>query len=278
MSKERPQPYVGVSGVTNEYQQYYLMDQFVWKGLDIPPAERKIGLGVKAVHKTQYLDIENKYGKEWYPVGEEAFAGAMDPPHSWALGVAQTYLDIEHVHDAEYRKEFVDRICRRGKEWLNAIQFDLLPWHEDEQMLTFVEEVKADTGHTIILQAHGEAMQDLGPEGVARKLGNYASAIDYVLFDASHGKGVRMNPDALEPFIYAGYASGQLTGTGFGVAGGLSADVVREDLPFLVEKYPDISWDAEGQLHPVGEDGKRPLNTGRVSEYLEASSEILRQV
>lgn len=247
------------------------MDQFAWAGPDSGsnPHERQLLLGVKAVHKTQYLDIENKYGREWYPVGEEEFACALSPADN--VQVAQLYFDPNRVGGAAYRSEFVARVCRRGRAWLNALQFDMLPWHEDEGMVPFLEQVQQNTGHTLILQAHGESMRQLGPDGVAQKLGQYAHVLDYVLFDASHGKGVRMDANSLLPFLDAAYESDALAGVGFGVAGGLDAGVVREELPAVLAQYPDISWDAEGRLH----DGTRGLNWTAVKDYLQASSDVL---
>lgn len=212
MTTERPLPYIGISGVNNlkhnsnpenTSMQYWLMDQFTYAGIENrqdQPNQRQILLGVKAVHKTQYLDIENKYGHEWYPVGEQEFATALDEGGSRALKAAQIYFDPEYVTDAEYRKKFIERICERGKRWLNTLQFDLLPWQQNDAMLPFIEEVKQHTNHTIILQAHGESMQQLGAENMAKKLGRYAHTLDYVLFDASHGTGVRLDPNALRPF------------------------------------------------------------------------------
>ena len=278
MNTERPNPYIGISGVVDSYQQYYVMDAFIYEGLDEPPLDRRLALGVKAVHKTQFLDIENKYGRDWYPVGEEGFSQALDGSGPPDLKVAQAYFDADYVHDEEYRDEFVQRIRARGKAWMNAIQFDMLPWHEDESMLPWLERLKDESGLTILLQAHGEAMSELGPEGVARKLDRYAHALDYILFDASHGKGVRMDTEALLPFLEAGYASGELSSVGMGVAGGLNARVVREDLPAIVERYPDVSWDAEGQLHPMRGDCTRPIDMSVAKKYLEASREVLEKV
>ena len=282
---ERPLPYIGISGVSESEPgevstQYWLMDQFVWAGLDSSddPNMRQIALGVKAVHKTQYLDIENKYGREWYPVGEKEFENALDDGGIGGLKMAQIYFDPEHVTDPDYRDEFVNRICRRGKSWLNALQFDLLPWPEDEAMLPFIEKVKQETGHTIVLQAHGESMTQLGPDGVVQKLGHYAHALDYILFDASHGKGVRMDPSSLLPFLDAGYESAELAGVGFSVAGGLCAEVVREELPSLLEKHRDLSWDAEGKLHGTYPDGTPGLDWGAAKKYLQASDDVLRSL
>ncbi len=292
MTTERPLPYIGISGVNNlkhntdpenTSMQYWLMDQFTYAGIENKqnqPNQRQILLGVKAVHKTQYLDIENKYGHEWYPVGEQEFATALDEGGSRALGsralkAAQIYFDPESVADAEYRKKFIKRICERGKSWLNTLQFDLLPWQQNDAMLPFIEEVKQHTNHTIILQAHGESMQQLGAENMAKKLGRYAHTLDYVLFDASHGKGVRLDPNALRPFLDKVYESKQLTSVGFGVAGGLSADVVRNELPALVNTYPDLSWDTEGKVHGIHEDGTLGFDPNAAKDYLEASSNIL---
>lgn len=271
---ERMKPYIGISGTVNPEQQQYLLNQFNNLGLD---TQRDIAFGVKATHKTQYLDIENKYGRDWFPVGDE-FSDVLETlPGS--LNVAQVFLDPELVNDADYRDEFIKRIRRRGASWLQAVQFDLLPWHADNSLIPFLEQLKNESGLGVILQAHGESMQALGPDGMMQKLGQYATALDYVLFDASHGKGIRLNSKALQPFLEAAYSSDALGSVGFGVAGGLHAQVVREDLPVLVQQYPNMSWDAEGRLHPVRpEDSARPLDVRLATEYLEASAEVIRSV
>lgn len=271
---ERSRPYIGVSGVANISQQQHLLDHFAELGLD---GYRELALGVKATHKTQFLDEENKYGREWYPVGTDGFSDPLEP-HVDTLCVAQIYLDTDYVDDAAYRNEFMDRIRRRGAAWLNAVQFDMLPWHKDASLLHFVEQIKCETDFNVLIQAHSDAMQTLGPDKIARKLGEYAHVLDYVLFDASHGKGVRLDTHALQPFLEAAYTSDELFATGISIAGGLNAQIVREDLPHLVQQYPDLSWDAEGQLHPNDVNGKRPLDMETAKEYLTASAEVLRSV
>lgn len=274
---ERSKPYVGISGIVNTDQQQFYTNTFNELGLTEGPQARRLALGVKAVHKTQMLDVANKYGDAWYPVGEAQFAGALEPSDG-TLCVAQAYLDVEYVDDPDYRNEFIGRICRRGKAWLNAIQFDMLPWHKDESMLEFVETVKVETGYAMLLQVHGEAMAQLGEEEVVRRLGKYAHALDYVLFDDSHGKGVRMNSGKLKPFLDATYESSELAKVGIGVAGGLSAEVVREDLPALLADHSSLAWDSEGQLHKELPDGSRPLSPKRTVGYLHATADVLRNV
>lgn len=272
---ERIKPYVGVSGVVSPEMQQYIEHEHIKSGLAF--RDRLLVLGVKAVHKTQFLDVENKYGTDWYPVGADTFRGALrhEFPSPVAKGVAQVYLDVDHVADADYRETFVRRIVERGQPWLQGLQFDRLPWHDNNDTLSFLEDVKESTGLEVFLQAHGPAMAELGPRGIAPRLGSAAAALDYLLFDASHGTGTRLDVEALRPFIDEAYQDFDTEHLGIAIAGGLNADVVREELPALVEQYPDLSWDAESQLHPENEAGRRPLDPETVAAYLRASADIL---
>lgn len=274
MSERMKQPYIGVSGVINPEVQRMVEAMAVENGL--PERNRAVALGVKAVHKTQYLDIENKYGPEWYPIGERAFSEALrrDVANKNSIGVAQAYFDIHHVADSEYRQAFLQRILQRGQPWLDAIQFDMLPWHDNPDMWAFLESVKKE-GLQVFLQAHGMSMSTLGPEKSVRTLQQHAELIDYVLFDASHGTGTRLDVAALRPFIAEAYEQFDSSQTGVAVAGGLNSQRVREDLAQLVQEFPHLSWDAEGQLHPENAAGKRPLDMDTTRDYLAASSSII---
>lgn len=273
----RPESYIGISGVVSPVQQCHA--EHLAETLEFSQLNRRLLLGVKAVHKTQYLDIENKYGHEWYPVGSQPFVHALWPrsTDSRSLAVAQAFFEPAEVGDAGYRQAFAERIFSRGAAWIDGIQFDMLPWHTSDDMLRFLEELKEKYATKILLQAHAPAMTELGPAGVPRRLGRYAAAVDYVLFDSSHGTGKRLNVDALADFLDAAYSSSNLDHAGFAIAGGLNGDIVREELPALLERYPDVSWDAEGQLHPVNAKGTRPLDFTLTQQYLEASAEVIRQ-
>ena len=274
MTERIKQPYVGVSGVVSPEIQASL--ESIAATVELHGKGRLLALGVKAVHKTQFLDEVNKYGSDWYPVGEEAFNHALrhknQNPNT--IAVAQAYLDIEHVGSEVYREQFLKRIVERGHPWLQAIQFDMLPWNTNYETLEFLEKVK-EHGIEVFLQAHKHAMEELGPDGVVCRLGHYAHLIDYLLFDSSHGTGKRLDTSALRPFVAAAYEGLDVSQTGIALAGGLYGAIVREDLPDLVAQYPDLSWDAEGQLHPTNQEGTRPLDLVVTTDYLRASSEIL---
>lgn len=271
MTDRIKQPYVGVSGVVNPEIEASLEAMAVECGLR--EKNRILALGVKAVHKTQYLDIENKYGKDWYPVGEDSFRHSLrhDNLNPDTIGVAQAYFDIKHVHEREYRARFLGRIIQRGEPWLQAIQFDMLPWHSNDEMWDFLEDVKQSEVDTF-LQVHGEAMNTLGPKDSVRALSQHSELLDYVLFDSSHGTGKRLDSLALEPFIAEAHEKLDLSQTGIAIAGGLNSEIVREDMPQLLSRYPNLSWDAEGRLHPENASGKRPLDLDVARSYLHASS------
>jgi len=272
---EPKRPYVGVSGVVSPEIQTSL--ETIATEIGLHRKDRLLALGVKAVHKTQFLDIENKYGSEWYPVGEEAFKNALrhDNPNPNTIAVAQSYLDIEQVDSWQYRQMFLKRIVERGRPWLQAIQFDMLPWHLNPGIWGFLEDVK-EQGLEVFLQAHKHSMETLGARDTARLIGRYANKgiIDYVLFDSSHGTGKRLDTNSLRPFIAEAYDRFEPTKTGVAIAGGLNQQVVSEDLPALIAEYPNLSWDAEGQLHPVDVYGKKPLNLDIAADYLCASSNL----
>jgi phosphoribosylanthranilate isomerase len=268
-----PEAYVGVSGVVSPDVQ----DRLIGIAEDCGLFEKRIlALGVKAVHKTQYLDIENSYGADWYPVGEEDFVNNLyskkDDPRT--LAVAQMYFDNERVHDSAYRKAFMARVMTRGQNWLQAVQFDLLPWHEKESVLD-VAEIAKKAGLKVLLQCHKPAMEELSYPGVAKRLGSFACYIDYLLFDSSHGTGTRLDTAALKPFLDSISQDDRFDHTGLAVAGGLDAQTIERDLPSLLESYPELSWDAEGRLHPTNSDNRRPLNMQITEAYLKASTDVL---
>jgi hypothetical protein len=271
----RPPAYVGVSGVVNPQQQSRLVAAASAAGFE--EAGRELLLGVKGTHKTQYLDQENKYGPDWYPVGAAGFAGALASTTNRpaAQRVAQLYLELEHVADATYRTEFVERIVTRGNSWLTGLQFDMLPWHTDHRIGDFLRDVRYRYDLPIYLQAHGPAMKAFGADVIADALSDLTGVVDYILFDSSHGTGATMDVEQLGQFVEAAYSHPQLQRMGIAVAGGLD-ETSLSALSDLVSRYPDLSWDAEGKLHPGPADRPRPLAEETAADYLRTSAHLLR--
>lgn len=276
----RSPEYIGVSGVVNQEQQRELEEMFADAGLT---DRRNLQLGVKATHKPQYEGIENRYGREWYPVGREIDdALRWSPGKSWSIGMAQVCFDSERVHDTAYREDFLWKALGNAAGisyfWLNGIQFDMMPdWCAHPEVVretlangVYFLEDRAKQLSTV-LQCQAEIMERHSPQEIARAVGSFG--VDYVLLDASGGRGLRMNPDALLPYIEAVYNNTKRVGVAVG--GGLNAEVVRAELPKILRHFPDVSWDAEGQLHPVNSEGKRPLDMRVCRDYLEACAEVL---
>lgn len=290
---ERPQPYVGVSGavaykniqpsglIVTEPQALWVQSYAEKAGLF--DKDRLLALGVKAVHQTQWDEepmVRNGqiYGNEWYPVGATEIRDILKPStkHDQTLGVMQMYFDKRKVHDKGYRDLFMARTAYRSRNWVDAVQFDSYPWHEDERLFGSLDFArKSLAGMTTILQCHEQAMGELKEKKTMKMLGRHVDVIDYVLFDASHGTGKTLDIEVLDRFLEEAYATDALGDVGFAVAGGLDAETVEEKLPFLLAKYPDLSWDAEGKLHPVNNAGKRPLQMDTVKKYLQSSANVI---
>lgn len=268
----RALPYVGVSGVVSVDQASRVLGAFARSGL---PASRQLLLGVKATHKTQWLGVGNRYGSEWFPVGESGFASAAPVPSPGVMGVAQVFLEPSVVADAGYREAFTQRLLERGRSWLTGVQFDMLPWHTEPWAAGYLAGLR-ECGLDVLVQCHGPAMAELGPVGCARRLAEVGEGISHVLFDSSHGTGRSMDSVALGAFVAEALSVAGLDHVGLAVAGGLDAVAVREGLPSLLELCPDLSWDAEGRLHPeVLGSVERPLDLGVVGGYFEASAFVL---
>ncbi len=276
----RNKPYVGISGLVECKQQFLYED--VRRSHEVLRVDRGLLMGVKAVHNTQWLDRPNKYGSDWYPVGPDQFRKVLidsDAFYEGEMGVAQMYLDPEAVRQqSDYPEQFIDRVMVRGNRWLTHVQFDMLPFHnpESREWGSAIERIRR-RGHGVIMQCHGPAMAQ-GADVALDQL-RRLPPLDYVLFDASHGTGKRLNPEALLPFLDAAYGDSELEarGTNFGLAGGLSAAVVSEDLPSIVREFPDVSWDAEGRLHIPLDATYEPgrLDDEAVAAYLDASARVL---
>lgn len=269
---KRRKPYVGVSGVVSVEQQKKLIKIADSAGLS---EKRILALGIKAVHKTQYLDIENKYGPKWYPVGNQ-ISKCISPEIGGTYNIAQVYLEpSEIIESLEYPMAFIDKLMKRGRAAIHAIQFDMLPYDKETELnwRNYFKYIKLGFKKDIILQCHKRAMAE-GPEKSIRTLENLSGDLDYILFDASLGQGLRMDPDNLMRFCAKAYESKILAerGINIGVAGGLDGETVREVMPRILAEFPDISWDAEGKLHQGTDDTS--LNMEIVEDYLWASAEV----
>lgn len=266
-------PYVGVSGVVSCEQADTIYSHAEKAGLF---DHRRILLGVKAVHETQYLDIPNKYGEEWYPVGGDISDVVLGRPEDNEFWVTQVFMDLDAGKNiADYDRRFVKKLLSRTHHWIQGIQFDMLPWDNSvEHYKRLFDCIKSEQeGAEVLVQCHGSMIAERTPSEIGRILDQYQDRVDHVLFDASHGKGVEMNRESLSPYIEVASERDWL---GVGVAGGLNAKGVEQHIVPLLEDFPDLSFDAEGQLH-VNEGESKALNMKETIAYVRVAADAVKR-
>lgn len=265
-----PVPYVGVSGVVSPEQQRWIHEA----AQPIIDSGRQLLLGVKAVHTTHWLEEPNTYGPEHYPVGDD-ITTSMSKLQDGEMGVAQVYLDLKEARlkgEKGYEEDFIEKLLGRNSAWLSGIQFDMLPWHKDDysDLLQLIKDANS-TPHDVLLQCYGKIMNQHSPAQIKELLKQYEGLADYVLLDASHGQGKRLDVEQLKPYIDELYG---VDGIGLGIAGGLDAQIVAQELPALLADYPDLSFDAEGRLR-LPETGTYRLDQPTTAQYLQAAAKVI---
>lgn len=276
---ERMTPYVGVSGVVNPAQHrelYRIVEPY------LHTTGRDLGIGIKATHKPQYDDTENKYGRLWYPVGDEITGVADETLQQHTLNIAQTYLEPEFIAtDPLYPRKFFTKLTDRTEGYLDALQIDMLQYQDDPRGYQPVFREMAITGLMTIVQCHKAAMEK-GPMQAVIDLKRLTDGgrVNYVLFDASHGTGKEMDTTHLASFLAHAYNDPDFAdfGTNFGIAGGLSDTSVATLLAKILPEFPEVSWDAEGKLHSAkSEGGDGSLDMERTRGYLVHSFKLLEK-
>lgn len=289
--------YVGVSGVSNHAQQEVIGEIARENGINNGIADLLIG--VKATEKTQWLDMPNKYGADWYPVGdafETAFEKIIDLyDHEATSKVYFMQPAIQMffgslASDMGLSKEFTERVLQRSSKWTRyahdgaeaarvALQLDRFPWMSPRTNEYLEWLIESRLANEIILQCYGDYMQSFHPYEVARRLGQVGEmglTPLRVLFDASHGTGRQMDPESLRPFIGGVVDSRSSEGVEVVVAGGLCGDNLEKFIPPLIDEFGMLSWDAEGRLHDGNERSGGGFIEKELRKYLAASAEILR--
>lgn len=256
--------YIGVSGVGSGQEQATTEALFSEHGFG---QNRRLLLGVKATTKTQVDELEPTKGRAWFPVGDELSTALVSSDKS--TKVLQFYAD--DWTDLNHRAlPLIDNSLERASGWVNGIQYDLLPWFSEDSSLEIIERYGATDGINgpVILQCYGAIMREHSPADVIERLKRVEGYVTHVLFDASEGRGISMDSDALVPWVEAVQLSG--LGINVAVAGGLGPLNVNDRLSTITERFNEVSWDAESQLH-----SQNVLDNEKVSAYLTDSKDLL---
>lgn len=256
--------YIGVSGVGSQEQQRQSTEAFQSSGLR--DLGRALLLGVKATTRIQVDEIEARRGSDWFPVGDSLrhVLGQSDE----TVNVLQLYAD--DWTDLNNRAiPLMERSIERAEGWADGLQYDMLPWFEQNSGLQIVERYANAVSGPVILQCYGDIMRNHSPAMVIERLKRVQGFVSHVLFDASEGRGRLMDSDTLSIWVEA-LCSSELDMAPV-IAGGLDGESARVLLLAIVRRFGNISWDAEGALHTGN-----VLDRERVAEYLQASAEVLQ--
>ncbi|OGH86579.1 MAG: hypothetical protein A2493_02625 [Candidatus Magasanikbacteria bacterium RIFOXYC12_FULL_33_11] len=146
---------------------------------------------------------------------------------------------------------------------INAIQLDMI-WPDPREIEKGVRASRKPI--EVILQIGKNALEEVDndPQKVVDRLSSYKGVIHRVLLDKSMGRGLGMNATSLIPYARAIRDSFPMLG--IGAAGGLGPETTQLVEP-LVNLFPDLSIDAQGQLRHSG-NALDPIDWSMAGNYL----------
>jgi len=260
----RPKPYIGVSGIARYEQHIALYD--IAKRENVALLGHFVMVGVQATGKTQVLEIGNKYGQMWHPVGDSiADASTTDE-----TGLTKPYVHCFFSGEDELSQGIIN-VMRRTRHYVRGLQFNGLPWVSQDYrpLLTNFRENYPD--QSIILQAGSRTLDYHSPQEVAKELGTMP--VDYVLFDPSGGQGKAMDSRQIRAYVDEIYQ--RQIPVGVAISGGLEAQNVQELFGPLAAEYHGLSCDAEGRLRK-GPNGATELDISAAEAFISAWKDTIQ--
>ena len=253
-------PYIGITDFETTGQVLRMVNLFeeAREGISLP-AERRLMVGVMISFKT-LMGVPSKWTLAWLP--KEKIAGVfIEHP---AVFNTLHYADFDGATELEHLR----LAANFGGANMHAIQLDMI-WPSPDLVRSFREEFPHIA---VVLQVNARALEqiDEDPEALVSRLKGYGSSIDFVLLDKSMGRGKGMDAGGLLPFAEAVDSSD--LDIGLSTAGGLGPDSLHL-VASLVERFPDSSIDAQGQLRPSG-NALDPIDWLRAGKYLTEALEM----
>lgn len=255
-------PYIGVTDFTTRNQVVNVA------GLIPTEANRRLHVGAMISYKT-LNNIPTSTGWEniWLNKSglQELFV------NDWSVFNVLHYADYGHERSkrAPTTVEHLLKALNRAGPHVNGIQLDMV-WPAP----TMVAELRyARPGIEIIQQISSKAKEEAGIRWVD-KMEQYAGIVDYILLDSGMGKGIPFQPANviydINIALSCGFSQSQIA-----VAGGLGPKTYTNLQPVL-DRYPDISCDAQGKLRPSGS-AVDPLDFDYVKQYISGVCSLLTQ-
>ncbi|HUQ30258.1 MAG TPA: hypothetical protein VM103_01935 [Candidatus Paceibacterota bacterium] len=254
-------PFIGITDFTESEQVTNM-----WQVLGSAGSKRMLGVGVMMSYETLH-SIPNEWDKVFPPKEDIEKIFFLD---AWDDGVYNC------LHYADYKAKpdlcgSLQKAIKYGGMGLRALQLDMT-WPAPEDIANALHISRRHM--QVILQVGAKAMEavDNDPKKVVAKLADYEGVIARVLLDKSMGRGLGMDAKALLPYIEA--IDDHFGSTlGIVVAGGLGPSTMRLVEP-IVERYPNVSIDAQGRLRPSG-NALDPIDWEMAKEYLRQAAAML---
>lgn len=260
-------PYIGVTDFTTKAQVKEAISHL------LPWTDRRLHVGVMISYKT-LNKIPTATGWENIWLNEKQMHAVFEKESG------EHHPDqFNVIHYADYPDETgkvatkIDDLIRAVKYAgpnVDGIQLDMI-WPNGK----FIGQLKEEFPKLeVILQVSSKAeewAQKYKMTAADVLQGYDESYIDYILLDAGMGRGIEFDP---------GVVLGQILSVMFqfpeekiAVAGGLGPDTYKNLKPIL-QRYPKISCDAQGQLRPSGK-ATDPLDMKRVTAYIDGICSLL---
>jgi len=255
-------PYVGIAGFTDPHEvRSIAADLYTMRPYGAPEAGgRRLAVGVLASWKT--LNGLPPGNPERYPPIERIralFDAAVEPARLGGMGadadrvvceIKDRTLRLIHYNSREPGLVAqVERLCAIAGPNLDGFQFNIAWPKEDELRM-----IAADYPTLrIVLQVNREMFSNVArnPQLLVNEIGaKYRSSITDILFDMSAGTGTAIDMKEAETVVaalYEAFGGAAKGGIGIGIAGGLDYKNIRGLKP-LLERWPDLSIDAEGRV------------------------------
>lgn len=248
-------------GITDFFlpEQVAAMLQIAQKHQQSGELTRKVGVGVMMSHKT-LNGLPSRFPGAFPERKEIAKIFRPDP----------RLFNVLHYTD--YKEQaFYNSLCH-AVDWsgpfLQALQLDMT-WPSKQ----ILRNLRANHSRLkLILQVGVKAFEAIhdNPDQLVQKIDTYGNDLDYVLLDKSMGQGKALDANFLIPFLEI--LTEKRPDLGLVVGGGLGPDTLSLLKP-LIQRFPQISWDAEGQLR-TSRDLKDPIEWNRARQYLNKSFQL----
>jgi len=253
------QPYIGITGFMSNHEVETVLgntEKIPEKLLTCAAAHRLIMIGVLASFKT-LNGLPNKWPNR-YPL--VANIADIFSNHRLALNLIHY-----HTTSSDTLLDELKLLTELGGPNLHGFQLNIV-W-PDPQVLRFYKNKHSDK--KIVLQISDKtlaAIDNLSCDLVTKIFSQYAECIDYILLDASGGHGRLFDFVSIYPLLKLLEGRAKYNNIGLGVAGGLYADTIHH-LRELSQRFPNISWDAEGCLRNASDQ----LDLIKAENYLDKS-------